>query len=155
MSQFSNAPRKSSGLVTSRHPSPIRCRASLRRSGCRRPRFIRLDLDAKVIGREVIADGSGLIFHGAEQDFGALQIPHRSLRVDVEFAQRFNVIAEKLRANRPLGLPRKQIENPAADRELPARGDLGDPFVTGPDECFNRSLQGLALPATKRQDRRA
>ena len=116
--------------------------------------FVRLDPDAKVIGRDVIADGSGLIFHGAEQNFGVLQIPHRRLRVDVEFAQRFNVITEKLRANRPLGLPGKQIENSAANGELAARGDLRDPFVTGRDECFNRPFHGLALPATKRQDRR-
>ena len=81
-----------------------------------------------------------------------LQIPHGSLRVDVEFTQRFDVITEKLHPNRPLSLPRKQIENPAADGELAARRDLRDAFVTGSNECFDRALHGLVFAATKRQN---
>ena len=72
-----------------------------------------------------------MVLGGAEQDIDDLQIAHRRLRIDVEFAQRFDVVAEKFRANRQLRLPGKQIENSAADGELAARCDLRHAFVTG------------------------
>ena len=90
---------------------------------------------------------------GPEQDLDALQIPDRRLRVDVEFAQRFHIISEKLGANRTLGLPGKQIEDPAANGELSAGGDLRRAFVTRGDERFDHPFHRLLFAATQRQDR--
>ena len=78
-----------------------------------------------MIGSDVIADSGGLILRGLEQDLDVLQVAHGGLGVDVEFAEGLDVVAEVFDSNRPRRLPRKQIENAAADGELPADGDLG------------------------------
>ena len=67
--------------------------------------FLRLDREPQMIGRDVIADSAFLLFRGGEQDLDALQIPHGRLRVDVELAQRFDVVTEKLRAHGARSLP--------------------------------------------------
>ena len=80
---------------------------------------------------DVIAHRSALVFRGAEEEIDRLQLPHRSLRIEIELAQRFDFVAEKFRAHRQLRLPGKQIENSAAHGELAARRDLRDALVAG------------------------
>ena len=129
--------------------------------------IIRLDLDLKMIGREIIADGAALIIYqrsaifrsavrtrdrrslAAKQNIGASQIAHRRLRVDIELAQRFNFVAEKFQPERQLRLPGIKIDNPAADGELSPSGDLGDTLVAAVDELFNKAFHLRVCSAPK------
>ena len=59
-----------------------------------------------------------------EQNIDRAQIAHGSLRIDIELAQRFDLVAEKFQAERQRRLQRIKIDNPAADSELSASSDL-------------------------------
>ena len=80
---------------------------------------------------DVIAHLSALIVGRAEQELDLIQIAQRRLRIEIEFAERFDFVAEKLGPNRRSRLPRIDIENSTADRELSARRHLRDALVTG------------------------
>ncbi len=80
---------------------------------------------------DVIAHLPALIVGRAEQELDLIQIAERSLRIEIEFAERLDLVAEELGPNRRRRLPRIDIENSAADRELPARRHLCDALVTG------------------------
>jgi hypothetical protein len=59
-----------------------------------------------------------------QQNIDRAQIAHRSLRIDIELAQRFDLVAEKFQAKRQRRLQRIKIDNPAADSELATSRDL-------------------------------
>src|ERR1700736_5556446 len=98
--------------------------------------FFRFDVDLQMIAVDVIADEPTLIVGRAEQDIDCVQIAHRSLSVDVELEQRFNLVAKKFEAHRQRRLPRVNIDNSAANGELSAGGDLGDALITGIRKFF-------------------
>ena len=60
---------------------------------------------------------------------------------------------KEFRADRPLRLPGKNIEDSAANRELSARRDLRDAFVAGGDQRFDRPLERLAFSPAQGEDR--
>ena len=106
-----------------------------------------------MIFRHIISDRSGLVFGSLEQDLDVLQVANRSLGIDVELAERLDVVAEIFDADRPRGLPRKDIDDAAADGELSARRDLADAFVIGAHERFDRALEWRFFPASQAEDR--
>src|SRR5207253_3907741 len=83
------------------------------------------------------------------------KIPDARLCIDVELAERFDVITEKLRAYGTQRLPGKQIENSTAHRELPARRHLRDTLVAGGHERFDRAFHRFIRAAAQRQGCRA
>ena len=67
--------------------------------------------------------------------------PDRCLGVDVELAERFDVIAEEFDPNRVGDFPGEDVEDAAAPRELTAGDDLGDGFVANLGEFFLEFLE--------------
>ena len=102
-----------------------------------------------MIGGEVVTDNTVLIIGCSEQKIGGSQVAHRSLRVDVELAQRFDLIARKFQAHRQRRLPRIKIDNATAHGELSARRDLGNTFVTRGRELFEKMFHLSGGPAAK------
>ena len=84
-----------------------------------------------MIFREVVADGTVMFLGGAEKQLDRRKVRDRGLGIEIELAERFDLVAKKLRANRQLRLPGIDIENPAANRELPARCHLRRALVAG------------------------
>ena len=124
---------------------------------CASSLVFRFHCDAQVILRDVIAHRSALILRRAEQQIDRLQLPHGSLRIEIELAQRFDFVAEKFRAHRQLRLPGKEIENPAAHGELAARRHLRDAFVAGVgqrlEQCVHRLVRAAFDPQRGRLQR--
>src|SRR5438067_2444880 len=115
-------------------------------------RLLGFDLDAQMIGRDVIADESSLVFRGLEQDLDVLQVANGGLGIDVEFTERFDVVAEIFDADRSRRLPRKNVENAAADGELSAGRYLGDAFIAGRDKRFNRAFERRLFASAQSED---
>ena len=103
--------------------------------------FSRLNIDDQIALANVVANVAALIFYQGraisrsprqtgdrrsliQQNIDRPQIAHGSLRIDVELAQRFDLVAEKFQSKRQWRVPRIKIYNPAADSELSASGDL-------------------------------
>jgi hypothetical protein len=59
-----------------------------------------------------------------QQNVDRAQIAHGSLRIDIELAQRFDLIAEEFQAERQRRMPRIKVDNPAPDSEMSTSGDL-------------------------------
>ena len=121
---------------------------------CGRAFFVRFNRDLKIILRDVVAHGSALIFRRAEQHIDGLEIPDRGLRIDVELPQRFDFVAEEFQAHGKLRLPRKEIEDSAANGELPARRDLRDAVVAGLVEQSDETFHRFASATFQRKDGR-
>ena len=60
---------------------------------------LRLDPDDQVVRRNEVADLAGQFVRRAEQNRGALQIPDRCLRIDIELAQRLDIVPRKFDTN--------------------------------------------------------
>ena len=80
---------------------------------------------------DVIEHLPALIVSRTQQELDLIQIAERRLRIEIEFPERLDLVAEELGPNRRSRLPRIDIENSTADRELPARCHLCDALVTG------------------------
>ena len=105
--------------------------------------FLRFDFEPEMIRRYVIADDRSLLFRSLEQNFDALQVADGCLRIDVEFAERLDIVSEIFDTDRARRLPGKQIDDAAADGELAARRDLRGAVVTGGDQRFDRPLERM------------
>ena len=87
--------------------------------------FSRLDVDDQIALANVVANVVALVRRSLmQQNIDRAQIAHGSLRVDIELAQRFDLVAEKFQSKRQWRMPRIKIDNPAADSELATSGDL-------------------------------
>src|SRR5262249_39353548 len=87
--------------------------------------FRGLDVDDQIALANIIANRTALIrCYLIQQNVDRPQIAHRSLRIYVELAQRFDLIAKKFQAKRQGRVPRIKIDNAAADSELSTSGDL-------------------------------
>ena len=62
--------------------------------------FFRFDVDLQMSGRDVIANSSVLLLRNPQQDFNISPVAHRGLRVDIELAQRFDLVTEEFNAHR-------------------------------------------------------
>jgi len=119
--------------------------------------FGRLDVDDKIALAHVTANKTVLIVYQGraisssprwlesrrrlvEQNIYRAQIPHRSLSVDVELTQRFNLVAKKFQPEGQWRLPRIEIDNPAANGELSPGGGLGDPLITARYELLKKAF---------------
>ena len=60
------------------------------------------------------------------------------MTVDVELAQRFDLIAEKFQPERQWRVPRIDIDNAATHGELSPSGYLGDALITTAHQLFNK-----------------
>src|SRR6266436_3155569 len=90
------------------------------------------------------------LFHrGAEKDFDRTQVVHRGLRIDIELAQGFDLIAKEFDPHRQWRLPRIEIDNPAPDSELSARGYLSDTFITSAGKLLKDAFHFFRRPASK------
>src|SRR5204863_8374673 len=98
--------------------------------------------------------GCGLVFRGLQQDLHVLQVANGGLGIDVEFTKRFNVVAKIFNADRSRRLPGKNVEDTAADGELSARRDLGDAFVAGGNERFDRAFERRLFSPAQNEDSR-
>ena len=67
--------------------------------------FFGLDLDDEIVIGDVIPNEAALVIGCAEKDVDLAQVAHGSLSIDVELAERFDVIAEELQSNRQRRLP--------------------------------------------------
>src|SRR5205085_11294240 len=83
-----------------------------------------LDVDRQVVFGDVIANEAALVIGRAEEDVDLAQVADGSLSINIELAQRFDVVAEELHSNRQRRLPRIKINNSAADGELPTSRHL-------------------------------
>jgi len=97
---------------------------------------VRLDQQAKRITGEVVAEPAGgvarvgaeLLFEDAEfaagRDRCAVDLLAVNLRLRIEGSQRLDFVAEKLEAHRPWAGQREDVEDAAAQGELPLLADL-------------------------------
>ena len=97
---------------------------------------VRLDQQAKRITGEVVAEPAGgvarvgveLLLEDAKlaagRDRGALDLLAVNLRLRIEGSQRLDFVAEKLEAHRPWAGQREDVEDAAAQGELPLLADL-------------------------------
>ena len=114
-----------------------------------------LDIDDEIDIADVIANGPALIRCSlVQQNVDRAQIAHGGLRVDIELAQRFDLVAEKFQAEWQRRLPRINIDIPAADGELSTRGDLRDTLVTAGRESFEKLFHLRGCSALELNNRR-
>ena len=80
-----------------------------------------------------------------------LRLPQRPLGEDRKAPHRLDLVAEELDPDRLLLGSRIDVEDPSADRELPALLDLVDPLVAGVGEQQRDVVEVDALAAVQRQ----
>lgn len=89
------------------------------------------EVDLVIVGMEEIGKGNGGGFGNGEQEGVALMPTDGGLRVDVEGADGFDVVAEDFESEWFFSLPGKDVDDVATTGELAAFGNDGDAFVTG------------------------
>ena len=79
-----------------------------------------------LLGDEFVQRGSSLLLGGgfAEQQRAGVEVPDAGLRIEIELADRLDLVVEKLDAHRQRVMKGEDIEDAAAHRVLAARGDL-------------------------------
>src|SRR5215831_862186 len=93
-----------------------------------------------MIRSDVIANMAALIIRRSKQKIERSQVAHGCLSVDVELAQRIDFIAEEFQTERQGCLPRIDIENAAANGELPSSRNLGNTLVTASRELVEKFI---------------
>src|SRR5205814_8636760 len=88
-----------------------------------------LELDHEGALRDVIPDSTAAIVSRAQKHAHLFSSAHGSLSIEIKFTQRFYFVAIEFNPQRQRGLPGKNIDNTASDRELTPGRNLGDAFV--------------------------
>src|ERR1043166_1108845 len=109
--------------------------------------LLRFQIDRQIVFADVVANKTALIVGAAEQDVDFTEVADRCLRVDVEFAERFDIVAEEFHTHRQRRLPGIEIDNAAADGELSARRDLRDALITRAAQFIEQLLHRRACAA--------
>ena len=76
----------------------------------------------------------------------ALQLPHAALVIQVEDAQRLDLVIEQLHAQRFIRLPAEEIQNAATACELPALRHLGQPLIARLAQFLGEGIHVKLLP---------
>ena len=89
---------------------------------------------------EVIDERASLLFRFTQQQTAFAELLHRTLRVQVEVADRFNRVIQELHAKRQRVVRRKNIHDPAAHRVLATAGNLCRVLVASGVEARDQLL---------------